>query len=578
MLLHPPFLNSIPSPRGAASGWKGGPNRIDEEIARARLTMAELLLARFEEAPSRHAADGIEAALQLMGCGERERALEVLLRVGQLLGRSSASLSDRGRAEPFSGRPLLDEPSARTGAVRRSLAMYERGDMLGARALLAELQRKLELKSDFAKITVVAYYLGRSLLALGDLDGAFAMSQRVLKFGQGACGAGVMARAQVFSAEVLLASFQPAAARILAEVALRAPEQKLGVRVAASYVLAKASALHRDMPAAWEALEQAADAYDAIRTVDREREHDIEYAELYVLSGSVSSRPVEDVICRAERAQRYYAACPGSYKEARAALALTAALLIGWDRGRQGKASDLDRALESLCRAQELCSRYAYGLLHLRCVLLDAALQQAHGFRRRAQGLIAQGLDSASLTEDSLELRLLRAAYQESGVDGEKDDETGSPAVGVILSWLGLRTTLVYEIIDRSGRRDGDESERQRAFSTHDLVIEPERGVIARGGGGTLISGRPLMAGLLAALLSTPESGVSAERLFYEVWGGKEYQPLRHRNTIYVAIGRLRQALRDLLPGREVIETSANGWRLASDIDLCAIRSKRNNV
>jgi DNA-binding response OmpR family regulator len=83
------------------------------------------------------------------------------------------------------------------------------------------------------------------------------------------------------------------------------------------------------------------------------------------------------------------------------------------------------------------------------------------------------------------------------------------------------------------------------------------------------------MAALLAGLLAAPAEGASAEHLFYEVWGGREYHPLVHRNTIYVAIGRLRQALRELLPGREIIKTAASGWRLAADLDLCVIRPRR---
>src|SRR5262249_25474524 len=83
------------------------------------------------------------------------------------------------------------------------------------------------------------------------------------------------------------------------------------------------------------------------------------------------------------------------------------------------------------------------------------------------------------------------------------------------------------------------------------------------------MTGRPLLCALLAHL--TPDEGQSAEHLFYEVWGGREYHPLRHRNTIYVAITRLRRALQDLLPGREVIETMPRGWRLTSGISRCVI-------
>ena len=66
---------------------------------------------------------------------------------------------------------------------------------------------------------------------------------------------------------------------------------------------------------------------------------------------------------------------------------------------------------------------------------------------------------------------------------------------------------------------------------------------------------------------------VSAEQLFLTVWGGREYHPLRHRNTVYVAVKRLRQTLKGLVADdREIIETAAGGWRLADGIDAVVVR------
>jgi DNA-binding response OmpR family regulator len=109
----------------------------------------------------------------------------------------------------------------------------------------------------------------------------------------------------------------------------------------------------------------------------------------------------------------------------------------------------------------------------------------------------------------------------------------------------------------------------------HDLIVDLRRNVMRAPGCEQQVVGRPLLCALLAHL--APDDGVySAERLFYEVWGGREYHPLRHRNTIYVAITRLRRALQDLLPGRDIVETTPHGWRLAGGVSLCVIPDSAN--
>jgi DNA-binding response OmpR family regulator len=81
------------------------------------------------------------------------------------------------------------------------------------------------------------------------------------------------------------------------------------------------------------------------------------------------------------------------------------------------------------------------------------------------------------------------------------------------------------------------------------------------------------MCTLLARLLVSANKVVDAETLFRDVWCSTEYHALRHRNTVYVAITRLRRLLRELLPTREVLETAESGWRLAQDLKVCVVRA-----
>ena len=101
-------------------------------------------------------------------------------------------------------------------------------------------------------------------------------------------------------------------------------------------------------------------------------------------------------------------------------------------------------------------------------------------------------------------------------------------------------------------------------------MVDLRRNAIQAQGRGQIVTGRPLLCALLAHLV--PDDVHSAERLFYEVWGGREYHPLRHRNTIHVAIMRLRRVLSGILPGREVVETTPQSWRLSEKISLHVIQ------
>jgi hypothetical protein len=95
-----------------------------------------------------------------------------------------------------------------------------------------------------------------------------------------------------------------------------------------------------------------------------------------------------------------------------------------------------------------------------------------------------------------------------------------------------------------------------------ELELELASGTIASSDGRS-VKGRPITCALLARLISAGGSVVDAETLYRDVWGGREYHPLRHRNTVYVGVNRLRRALKELIPSGDPIETVPSGWRLA---------------
>jgi DNA-binding winged helix-turn-helix (wHTH) protein len=106
-------------------------------------------------------------------------------------------------------------------------------------------------------------------------------------------------------------------------------------------------------------------------------------------------------------------------------------------------------------------------------------------------------------------------------------------------------------------------------------VVEPARAALTvrNGKDAKVDRGRPLLCELLAVLVEAQGQVVSPEALFRQVWGGPEYHPLRHRNTLYVGLKRLRQALRDLVgDDREIVETASGGWRLADGVDAIVVR------
>ena len=118
----------------------------------------------------------------------------------------------------------------------------------------------------------------------------------------------------------------------------------------------------------------------------------------------------------------------------------------------------------------------------------------------------------------------------------------------------GLRAQL-----EQIGLRDAPDTSAE-------FVVDLEHATIASRHG--VVKGRPTACALLACLIDGAGRPVPAEELYCTVWGGNEYHPLRNRNTVYVAMNRLRRVLADLCPGHrgDLIETLPAGWRFGRGV------------
>ncbi len=628
------------------------------------LALSLLLDDRLEEAAT--------AAAASLGRDQGEEGALVPLAMLEAIARVEIDEVPRARA-------LLDQilfSAAASGALREHAASLYRGvvccaegDLPTARLALEGAFTSLAAHGDYAPAAVAGYYLGTTLLCLGDVEGALSAAERAGTLARNAGLLSIAPHADALSARALLHALRLDEAGERAAQALRVPAPfrvPARVRAQAHHVIAWCHALRGDLVAAREALANArgaqqgqspdpASPQDARGPLDEKgqspdpaspqdspgpldekgqfpdlasprdaraplgekgqspdparpqdargpraprdpaaaalfSEHELETAELGPLLGESGAVLVK----QAERTRKHYLACGRRHHLARAELALAIGRLLCGD--------DVSAADAALGRAVDLCTENGYGPLLLRCTLVEAAIARRRGDDReapqaprgddreapqaprsndqRSRALLLRGLAGADPAAHSLELALLREAVKAKRPvegPGQAPGETGGalPGTRAVLLKLGLLAARRHEIFDRAGRRDADEGEIALARGTYELVVDLDRAtLLGAAPAAGAITGRPLMCALLFRLLQADTQVVGAETLFHEVWGGREYHPLQHRNTIYVAITRLRRALRELLPGREIIETAPSGWRLADDANVCAIRKK----
>jgi DNA-binding winged helix-turn-helix (wHTH) protein/tetratricopeptide (TPR) repeat protein len=504
-----------------------------------------ILEERFEE--------GVETAARaraaLAGSGAED--LVLMLAMLEVLGRTECF-------EARTARRLFDEILSRAveaGRLRapvvafyRGAVLYAEGDMRGARAALESSMGHLRAHTDHMLAVIAAYYLTRALVAQGEVAEAVRVTAHMNDVARAAGLDTLVINSIAVQADALLAAGRLREARAAAESTLQNPRAQSNSRWLAHMVLMRCLALQGDVAGARRMHAQAlpgaaSERYRLAAALER--------ATIELLGGDP-----EQAVGPAMQAWQGYAAQGQRWLEASAAVALSAALVA------RGRATDLAAVDEPLARAETLARDSGYPLVRTASALVRAALLVRAGERPAAMGLLMDTARAIGATGAAPEVALVRAGLEEgAGV---------VPGLRMLVQRLGLAAGPRYRIADRAGLRLGSEQEVEQQRQLRALVVEPARAVITASGESE--AGRPLTCELLARLVEAQGQVVTAEALFRDVWGGREYHPLRHRNTVYVAVKRLRQTLRKLLGPRSIIETAAGGWRMADDIDAVSIR------
>jgi hypothetical protein len=435
------------------------------------------------------------------------------------------------------------------------------GEVGAAQRPLKQAHDAFVARHDLLPAAAAAIALGTCALARGEFEEAADQLSEARQLATRAGGAPLQELASALRASALLAAGHPEAALALAAAVAASSEVPPRARALSRYVLWRVYALAGDAPRAAQEL-----AIAAAEVVAAEQEilwpfHALEQAEF----AAAHAQP-QAALEPADRALRFFSERGMQHEVARAQLALALAYA-----SRRAPA-DLALADEALGLASELAARHGYAPLLLTAALIEAALAHHRGDSRAARAHLHRGLVESGAAAQGLAAQPLRAALT-------LPDAAGSPASATLLARLGLLPSSASASLlelRSPGRRqlltpDAASSERAR----FDLTIDLDRNEIVVQASGRRVGGRPLMCAILAQLVATCAEGADAEHLFREVWKGAEYHALRHRNTIHVALTRLRQLLRELVPERELVETTATGWRLTADSNLCTLRSVR---
>ncbi len=96
-----------------------------------------------------------------------------------------------------------------------------------------------------------------------------------------------------------------------------------------------------------------------------------------------------------------------------------------------------------------------------------------------------------------------------------------------------------------------------------DLLLDVGAGVVRAGNATRKLSPIPLR--ILERIASGGAAGSTPEEIYLTAWG-VSYHPLRHRNTLYVALNRLRATLKPLVGEEAIVEQGDGHYRLRAGL------------
>jgi hypothetical protein len=457
----------------------------------------------------------------------------------------------------------------RVTSLYRAIVRHADGEPRESTAELLEAHAELAASGDGTNAYLAAHFGAAALAESGRLGEALVLSERSTELARAAGLRSFVWRSLAQRALLAAESMQTVLAHRLADEVLGSPEARPRSRANAHCAHAHAYTIEGDVSTA---LEHIAQARREIPGLDRARSAlDVEHAAVELVGGNLdvaiacAERVTGALSERGASARADASSVARPYDAARAHLVLAASYVA------RARKTDLVLAEGALAAARELAERGGMLAVGVGVAIVAAALA-----RRTHRGRAPDEVLDAALRELDPERATVYASILRAAIDGAA--AAIAPGAVALLAHLGLADSVECYLVDRAGRRAATRHDVARERSRRELLVDELDGTIVARRGEVEIPGRALQCALLSVLIRARGMPVEPGALYMQVWGATEYHPLQHRNTLYVAINRLRKSLQEALPGREVVERAGGGWRIADGVDACVAVSTRPNV
>jgi hypothetical protein len=493
----------------------------------------------YEEQYDRTHAEVARARAAQKAAGLRVDPVVTILDVHALLG-----LGDAHRAEEV----LAREARGRPDALPLEVALHvRRGDFASALALGEDALAVLDRRSDLLFRSVLARDLARACIGTGQL----ARAGKLLRLAEsGADEPGLRALRPICDAE--LARLHEAEGDLVR--ARRRIDRAHARLLDSPFMTIDREILHGRTP------EPRADAPDVVHA----------YAKLRSAEAALERGALREALALADAAERFYAEARLEHEVARAGLVRAEALTRLVRAGDRGDLEAAARAEQAALSCEALAERRGYVPIVVACALVRAALFEHHGELRESARILVSALRSAGETLDAP--LALAAARTGVAVRVPRGEARGHGAYAARVERLGLLAegNVVWSVGARTWLRPEGAPPPERVACTVDV---DRRRVIADDG--RVVSLPEQRIALLRALAEAGEGGATLEELFGRVWSGT-FHPLRHRNSVYVALTRLKDSMKPF--ARDVrITHDGERYRAEGELPIAVRRRKRRD-
>lgn len=418
--------------------------------------------------------------------------------------------------------------------VRAALAGRQ-GDLQTCLRMAGECADRLDRRADRFLHAVILRYMAQAAVELGQLDRAEAL---VRELAGEVKEAGLAVLEPILELEFALLAY----CRGDTEQAQRRSLRALELAPRNPYIRIEAWRLANRPVAIDRPTHPSLAAYYSARAADR----------------ALQAGALGDALNHARAASAWYHHVGARAEEARVLTACGEAL------ARRGHYEEAGRTLDM---AQELAQPLALAPVLVAGALIRASIADRTGHLDEYVRQLAMAARAANRT---LMGRAMVLACSRAGFIAGASTSLASP-FGPLVERLGLTrpATTIVTVGGRTFLADG------RIEHGAELQLDLEMGLVSARGHAWDLSAQPLIARLLECLADAGDRGLSTEALYRLVWGA-EYHALRHRNTLYGAINRVRRGLAGLIADRQIIAQSDGNYRL-ENVTVAVVRAARTS-